>query len=169
MKSLKLAGAALILAAAVTPAFAATGISSQTFAEKAAVSNQFEIDSSKIALEKSQNNDVKTFAQQMIDDHGKADSDFKTALSSSKVDASKVPTSLDDKHQKIVDRLNTESGATFDKDYIKAQTDAHKEAVSLFSTYSKTGKDDSLKTFATNTLPTLQQHLDHVKELKASK
>lgn len=49
------------------------------------------------------------------------------------------------------------------------QTDAHKEAVSLFSDYSKNGTDPVLKQFATDTLPALQAHLDHVKQLKASK
>lgn len=139
----------------------------EKFVKTAPVANEFEIESSKLALTKSTNDKVKSFAQQMVDDHTKAGQDFQTALSSSSVDKSQVPTALDKKHQKIMDKLNKADAKDFDKDYIDAQTSAHKDAVSLFSDYSKKGDDQSLKAFATQTLPTLQHHKDMVKQLKS--
>jgi len=44
-------------------------LTSQQFAEKAAIGGQKEIRLSQIALQRSDNSDVKTFAQQMIQDH----------------------------------------------------------------------------------------------------
>jgi putative membrane protein len=40
------------------------------------------------------------------------------------------------------------------------QVSAHKDAVSLFERYGKGGDNDQLKSWATQTLPTLQHHLD---------
>lgn len=136
------------------------------FVKKAAVANQFEIDSSKVALEKSQDADIKAFAQKMIDDHTKAGEDFKAAVAESKVDSALVPAGLDDKHQKQLDKLSKADAKDFDKDYLKVQKDAHKDAVALFKSYSEKGDNEALKTFATNTLPTLEGHKTELEGLK---
>lgn len=137
--------------------------SPQDFADKAGVANMFEIESSKVALEKATSDDVKNFAQKMIDDHTKAGDDMKAAADSQ--GGITVPTELDDAHQQMLDQLNNASGDDFDQTYIQMQTDAHKQAVALFDAYSKNGEDGALKDFAAKTLPTLQQHYDMVQQL----
>jgi putative membrane protein len=145
----------------------AKGTTAQDFVTKATIANKFEIDSSNIALKKSQNSDVKSFAQMMVDDHTKTGDKLKGILDST--DSSIKPADeLDDKHQKLIDKLNAASGKDFDNKYISMQTDAHKEAVSLFGDYAKKGDDPKLKDFAGETLPALQEHLKHVKQLKAA-
>jgi putative membrane protein len=136
------------------------------FVKKAAVANQFEIDSSKLALEKSQDADIKTFAQKMVDDHTKAGEAFTAAVTEGKVDSALVPAKLDSKHQKELDKLSKADAKDFDKDYLKAQKDAHKDAVALFKSYSEKGDNEALKTFATNTLPTLEAHKTELEGLK---
>ncbi|HEV7642712.1 MAG TPA: DUF4142 domain-containing protein [Pyrinomonadaceae bacterium] len=155
-----------VFVAAVNLAVAAP-ISTPDFVKKVSIANKFEIDSSKLALEKSVNPNVKTFAQQMIDDHMKAGSALKTALSTTKTDA-KIEDDLDSTHQDLIDKLKASSSETFDAQYIAMQTDAHKEAVSLFSGYAMNGDDASVKKFAEQTLPTLKSHLEHVQKLKAN-
>lgn len=59
--------AALLLAGIAAPAFAAT--SAQEFVTKAALSDKFEIASSKLAVSKSGNPDIQAFARQMVTDH----------------------------------------------------------------------------------------------------
>ncbi len=146
----------------------AKSVSTQNFVQTASIANEFEIESSQLALEKSQNKDVKKFAQRMVDDHTKTGDKMKEALSAS--DAKAEPADgLDDKHQKLIDKLKSVSNDNFDNQYIDMQTTAHKEAVSLFGTYSKSGKDATLKDFASETLPTLQQHLEHVKQLRTNR
>jgi putative membrane protein len=137
--------------------------SPQDFADKAGVANMFEIESSKVALEKASSDDVKTFAQKMVDDHTKAGEAMKTAADSQ--GGITVPTELDDAHQQMLDQLNGAAGADFDTLYIQMQTDAHKQAVALFDAFSKNGEDGALKDFAGKTLPTLQEHYDMVQKL----
>lgn len=143
----------------------AAAVSTQDFVRKASIASEFEIESSKLALEKSQDKDIKNFAQQMIDDHTKASENLKDSLKSAKTNAQPAD-ELDNKHQELMDSLEALSGDNFDQRYIKLQTTAHKEAVDLFSSYSKQGKDASVKEFASNTLPTLKQHLSHVKQIQ---
>jgi putative membrane protein len=149
---------------ALVAASANAAPTAQDFVTKASIAGRFEIESSKLALTKSSNPDVKAFAQQMIDDHTQASQDLAVAA---KPSGAQPADALDDKHQKKLDKLNDLSGKKFDKEYISCQTKAHKKAVSLFSDYAKSGDDASLKDFASKTLPTLQGHLDHVKKLKA--
>ena len=151
----------------VAPAFAATSDKTAEFIKMGAVSNMFEIETSKLALQKSSDAEVKKFAQQMIDDHTKAGKEMKAALT--KEQATLVPAALDEKHQEKLDDLKDEDSADFDEDYLEVQVDAHKEAVSLFEDYSKDGDDVKLKNFATKTLPTLKAHHEHVKTLEDKK
>lgn len=144
----------------------AQGLTSEDFVRKASVANKFEIETSQLALEKSQNEDIKSFAQTMVDDHGKTGSKLEETLKSSNTEA-QVAEELDPAHQKLLTKLEKSSGANFDKQYIAVQTDAHKQAISLFTDYSKNGKDQALKQFASDTLPDLKEHLSEVKQLKA--
>ncbi len=146
---------------ASTPAFA---VSAQNFIKNASVCNEFEIESSKLALQKSSSADIKRFAQIMVDDHSKAAVKLDALLKQSDSHVKPVG-KLDSKHEKLMGKLESSNGNSFNKQYISIQTDAHKEAVNLFSDYSKNGDDAPLKEFATETLPTLQAHLDHVKQL----
>ncbi len=137
------------------------------FVHNVTIANEFEIQSSRVALQKTKSPAVRAFAQTMIDDHTNAGAKFKTALQASTAPNKHVVNGiLDAGHQKTMSQLQTDSPAAFDADYITAQTNAHKEAVDLFTDYSKTGEDASLKQFASDTLPTLQRHYDEAKKLK---
>lgn len=145
----------------------AKGMATEDFVRKAAIANQFEIESSQLALDKAQDAKVKQFAQRMIDEHTKTGKDMETALQSESKDIA-LPDKLDTKHQKMLDKLQSASDARFDSQYLSAQKDAHKEAVKLFSNYSKKGQDPALKEFAAQTLPGLKDHQTHVKNLKVT-
>jgi len=171
MKTLKLlAASALIGTVCATAVMADDTQPSKTtanFLKNAAIGGKFEVDSSNIVLQKSNNNDVKTFAQKMVDDHTKANDELKSTIAAENLPASALPDQLDAKHQALLDKLNADSSGNFDKDYIKAQTDAHKDAVALFAKYAKNGDEPAIKTFAANTLPTLEHHKAMVADLKA--
>jgi putative membrane protein len=150
--------------AAVSSAYAKT--STEDFVHMASIANSFEIQSSKLALEKSQSKEIKSFAQRMIDDHTKAEDELHQTLQTADLDPSMAQDTLDNKNEKIFDKLQTASGDDFNKQYVSAQTDAHKDAVKLFSDYAKHGDNTALKDFAAKTLPTLKDHLKHVEHLK---
>ena len=135
------------------------------FASMAAISNQFEIVSSTLAVERGTNPDVVAFAEQMITDHTNAAQQMMPAAQEEGVTP---PTDLDDRHQQIVDEPQGLEGEEFDAAYIAAQTQAHDEAVALFESYSTNGPEGALKEFAVATLPVLQQHQEHVRGLSGN-
>ena len=137
-----------------------------TFLKEAAVGNQFEIDSSKLALSKAKSADVKAFATQMVKDHGDAAIKFKKAVSDAKL---KEPsTSPDARHEAILKDLRAKSGADFDRAYADAQKQAHVDTVALFESYAKGGDNPRIKQFAQELLPTLKEHLDLARKLNPS-
>jgi putative membrane protein len=127
----------------------------QDFATKAGGAGMFEIQSSQLALQKSQNDDIKAFAQKMVDDHTKAADELKTAA---QTDGVTVPDEMDANSQENLQKLQGASGADFDSLYVQLQTQAHIDAVALFAGYSASGQAGALKDFATKTLPTLKDH-----------
>src|SRR6195256_5576404 len=134
------------------------------FVKEVAISDMFEIDSSKLAQDKG-NAAEKTFASQMITDHTKTSTELKGLVSSSKVKAD-LPAALDSSHQSKLDKLKGESGKDFSSDYDSMQVSAHKDAVSLFDRYAKSGENAELKEWAGKTLPTLKHHLEMAENLK---
>jgi putative membrane protein len=143
------------------------GISPKTedFVTQAAISDMFEIASSKIA--QSQGNDVeKKFAEQMIQDHTKTSSELKRLVGpggSIKVD---IPSQLDSAHQSKLETLNKSLGGDFSATYASQQVAAHKDAVSLFERYANGGDQTDLKEWAGKTLPALKHHLEMAQQLE---
>lgn len=143
--------------AAVTAAAEVTD--PQQFADMAASSNMFEIESSRVALERASSEEVKAFAQHMIDDHGKAGEDMKAAAQSDGITPAET---LQPAHQAKLDELSAAEGEAFDQAYVMAQVEAHDEAIALFDGFSTNGQESALKTFAAKTLPTLHQHREEI-------
>jgi len=139
---------------------------SQQFVTKATEANLAEIKTSQIALSKSEDTQVRNFAQEMIDDHTKANERL-AALAGRK--NLKVPDDTDMMHKTSLKLLETKSGSSFDKSYISQMEKDHQKALQLFRDAAKsTNVDVDLKAFATSTLPTLQQHEQSVAKLAAS-
>ncbi|SDH17020.1 DUF4142 domain-containing protein [Pelagibacterium luteolum] len=134
----------------------------QVFADSAASSNTFEIQSSKMALDASQNSDVVAFAEQMLADHTDAGEQM---LASAQADGITPATEIEELHQAQLDELAALEGEAFDDEYVAAQVAAHRAAVSLFQSFATDGQDSNLKTFAAETLPTLERHLDHIVQI----
>jgi putative membrane protein len=126
----------------------------QVFAERAASSNMFEIESSQLALERATKRPVQEFAQHMIEDHTLAGDKMKAAA---EADGVTPPAAMAEKEQAQLAELEAAEGEAFDEAYVAAQVAAHDEAVALFETFSEQG-DGALRDFAAETLPTLQQH-----------
>ena len=140
--------------------------SDNIFLKKIAVSNMTEIESSKLALEQSQNTALKTFAQHMIDDHTEAGSRV-AALAAEK--QAELPTKLDDDHQKLIDDLKAKSPGDFDKAFIDLQVAAHKEAIAFDNDEVDNGSDPDVRKLASHLQNTLNMHLRMAEDLQSSK
>jgi putative membrane protein len=137
--------------------------STQEFVKDAALSDKFQIAESQLAADRG-NAKNKAFATKMIEDHQKTTAEL-TALLQSKNIGVTPPADLDSAHQSKLDKLKTLKGADFDKRYAKDQIDAHKDGVSLFQRYAKSGDNQDLKEWAIKTAPALQGHLRMAKKL----
>jgi putative membrane protein len=134
------------------------------FYTKAGYAGIAEVELSKLALTKSQNAEIKKFAQKMVDDHTKA----ATALQDLATKKGKVlPADMDSSHKSTLEKLKGLSGADFDKAYVDAMVEDHEDAVDLFENESEDGTDADSKAFAAKTLPTLKSHLDAINGIKA--
>ena len=177
MKLILFATATAAVLALNAPAFAQsaaekTGVNStlgiapktEDFVKEVAISDMFEIESSKLAQTKG-NAPAKDFAAHMVTDHTKTSTELKSMVSGGKVKA-EVPAALDSSHQSKLDKLKGLNGDDFTKQYDSDQVAAHKDAVNLFERYSKGGDNADLKAWAGKTLPALQAHLKMAHDLK---
>ena len=134
----------------------------QTFVKKAAQGGMAEVELGKLATQKASSEDVKKFGQRMVDDHTKANDQLKQIAGNKGVT---LPTDLDSKDQALKDRLSKLDGDKFDQAYMKNMVRDHTKDVSEFRKESTSGKDSDLKSFASQTLPTLEDHLKEAKNI----
>ncbi len=133
------------------------------FVKEAATGGIMEMELGKMAADKGKNQQVKDFGNMMVTDHSQANDNLKDIASKKNID---VPASLTEDQRKDVDKLSKKSGSDFDKAYVDMMVDDHKKDVIAFKKASGKLTDNDLKNFATNTLPTLQKHLDAIQNIK---
>jgi putative membrane protein len=126
------------------------------FIKEAAQGGMLEVQLGKLAQEKASNEKVRDFGKRMEQDHSKANNQLKKIAADKKV---QLADALDKKHKSKVDKLSKLSGSEFDRQYMQAMVDDHKEDVRKLERVSDKGKDTELKRFASETLPTLKEHL----------
>lgn len=134
----------------------------KVFADRAAASGLAEIAEARIALDRSGNDQVRKFAQRMIQDHGQANDELAKIAHGESLGLPTLPTRAD---QAKADRLGKLTGADFDQAYLADQIAAHKAAVALFLDESKTGQDGELRQFAARALPILEDHYQMAQSL----
>jgi putative membrane protein len=135
------------------------------FAKEAAQGGMAEVKLGQLAQEKGANDSVKSFGKRMVDDHSKAGDKLKEVTLRENIT---LPTDISAKDQATYDRLSKLNGAAFDRAYARDMVKDHETDVAAFQKEANTGRDDSLKGFASETLPTLQDHLKQAKEMMKS-
>ena len=173
MRTIPITAAMLMCATAAFAQSAAetTGVNStlgippktEDFVKEAAMSDMFEIESSKLALQRG-NEATKAFAQQMIDAHQKTTAELKAMLDSGNVKGP-ASTALSDEQKESLDELSAMNGDDFNDAYQDDQEEAHEDAVDLFKRYAQEGDNAELKAWAAKTLPDLQHHLKMAQDL----
>ncbi|HJU27220.1 MAG TPA: DUF4142 domain-containing protein [Rhodanobacteraceae bacterium] len=146
----------MTIAACLLSTAAWCGSQDSDFAKKAASGGLAEVSLGKLAESHAQSADIKAFGQRMVQDHSKANDQLMAAAAQANV---KLPASPGPEEQATINRLSKLQGAAFDRAYAQAMVKDHKKDVAEFQREASTGSNTSLKTFAANTLPTLQQHL----------
>ena len=121
-----------------------------------------EVELGQLAAEKASNSEVKKFGQRMVEDHQKANDRLKEIASKKGID---LPTEPGAKQKATKERLSKLSGEAIDKAYVETMLKDHKKDVAEFEKESSNGRDPEIKQFASETLPTLQDHLKEVQSI----
>lgn len=132
------------------------------FLQLAILSDLAEIATSQLAVERAGNDEVRAFAERMIQDHTMT-SQVLTPLATQL--GVQVPAELDPAHQEMAQQLSQLEGEAFDQLYMGAQVIDHQNAVNLYTQQSTAGQHPDLVAFATQTLPALEEHLTHATDL----
>ncbi len=136
-------------------------MSDSEFAKAAAEGGMAEVKFGELAEDKASNKAVKDLGQRMVDDHTKADDNLKTAASN---DHLTLPGQMNAKDQAAYARLSQLSGAAFDRAYARDMVRDHEADIAAFRHEANDGKDAALKSFAAQTLPTLEDHLKQARQ-----
>jgi putative membrane protein len=144
---------------------AASPLNAQGFANAAAASDRFEIESSQLAATNGTSAAVKKFATQMIAAHTASTAKLKSTLAT-QTPAITPDDTLNPEQQATLDSLKGQTGAAFDSAYAAAQVDAHTKALDALKNYSASGDNEALKDFADGLIPTVTSHLNLAKGLK---
>lgn len=136
------------------------------FVRKVAVSDQLEIASSRIAMERG-SPDQQAFAKQMIESHEKIVADLKRLVSVEKIPV-ELPVEFDKADETRLDKLKSVEAAKFIAEYTTLQVTKHRNALALFERYAKDGDNMNLKAWARRMLPAIRHDLAAAEKLPRS-
>ena len=131
--------------------------------EDLAHANLGEVEASRLALDKSQNTRVRSFAQQMVDEHQRAYQELQQLAQKKQLT---LPSETDFQHKAIATALRLLSGELFDKQYIRqVGVNDHRRTVDLLQKVQRSAQDPELKAEAAKLLPTVERHLSQAREM----
>jgi len=135
----------------------------QRFLENAIQGSYAEIEGSKLALEKTENQEVKHFAQMMIEDHGKMLEEAQELARNKKLTPPTEPSVM---QRTEVTGMKALTGGAFDAMYVnRIGVASHEATVEMFEKASREAQDPDVKAMASKTLPKLQEHLKAARAL----
>ncbi|BAY18232.1 outer membrane protein [Anabaenopsis circularis NIES-21] len=136
--------------------------SDRQFINEAAQGGLAEVQLGQLASQRAANNAVKQFGLRMVKDHTQVNTQLKQLAARKGV---KLPTTLNGENQQLQQRLSKLSGANFDREYMTHMVQDHQKDVSAFQTEAQQGQDPDVKAFASQTLPTLEEHLQQARSI----
>lgn len=191
MKKSTILGKALLSAAVLTLSFGATSCKQETKPEDskeaaedqnevkfednnskeddseylvdAAETDLEEIEVGKLAQQKGTDAEVKSFGKMLVDDHTKSFNDLKSFSEKKQISLPLVAT---EDNKEAYNDLNKKTGLEFDKKFAQMMVDGHENAIKDAEKVSKDAKDEEIRMWAANKIPTLTAHLEHAKKLK---
>ncbi len=132
------------------------------FVRKALEGGMAEVQLGQLALQKSNNADVKQFAQRMVDDHTKLGDQLKPIAEQMNV---KIPTGPSAKDKATMVKLQALNGDAFDQAYIKDMVKDHEKDQKDFKHESQTAANPDLKQAATQGEQVVSEHLQMIKQI----
>ena len=152
------------------------------FVDDLSIAGMAEVELGRMAIERSDNDWVKQFAEMMVRDHSKAGEDLKQIAMKYAIP---TPAGLDQPHQDLKTKLSNLKGADFDREYMNAMVEGHEDVVDRLQTRASEDRfgDDkgtvtpersdnaveaSINEWAATVLPTARHHLDEARNIRES-
>ncbi|MGC2259590.1 MAG: DUF4142 domain-containing protein [Candidatus Sulfotelmatobacter sp.] len=145
---------------------AATPMTDQQFVDFAGQTDMMEANLGQVAENQASAQSVKDYALMLVTDHT---SDYtQLTLAAGKANLI-VPRGLDAAHDQMIAPFDKLKGTAFDYRYIQEMIAGHTKAIAVYTKEATDAQSADLKAYASETLPTLQKHLDGAKELSKAK
>jgi putative membrane protein len=135
------------------------------FVEAQLEGNLAEIDMAKLAIQRSQDQNIRNFAQKMITDHTAANGTLMPIAQGQEI---AMPTALSPAHQAMLEQLSNLNGVAFDTTYINMMIQAHGETLAAMNSQLTKGQSQVINVWVQNTRPVVQQHLQIAEQIKAN-
>ena len=136
---------------------------SERFLKTAIEGNLAEVQMGQLAKEKGGSDAVRTFGEMLEKDHSDANQKALQAASSMGLTP---PTAPNSKQKADYDRMSKLTGAKFDHEFARHMVADHKKDIREYE--NETKKHDAASSYASETLPTLQKHLEAAESLNGS-
>jgi putative membrane protein len=148
-------------------AAAAAAMTDQQFADFAAQTDMVEANLGQLAGTAASAQPVKDYGQMLATDHTK---DFNQLFDVAKQASLNMPNAIDAEHNKaMIDPFQKLNGTAFDRRYAHEMVAGHTKAIAIYKKEAADAQNPALKSYAEQTLPTLQKHLDDAKALEKAK
>ena len=142
---------------------------SEAFVKNACVSDLYEVEAGRLAMERARSDAVRELGMMMVDHHTTATHQMQAALMSSEVTRFlpdlKPTTQLDDRRNGLLKHLVEAPAQDFDKAYLDQQRTAHQEAITLHRGYAENGDNPQLRSVAIGGLPMIERHLKAIERI----
>ncbi len=132
------------------------------FMNDAGPGGEAEVELGRLAAKQAANRQVRQFARQMVQDHSKAGVELKKLARQKNVT---LPPGVMPEAKQTMEKLVQLQGADFDHAYVQAMVAMHEKDVAAFGAVAKNATDADVKAFAAATLPTLEHHLQMIRDL----
>jgi putative membrane protein len=135
------------------------------FLIKAAEGDHVEIEAGKLADKHAASPHVKEFAQRLVQDHQKNYDKLAALIKGRKI---AIVSGTEKGNREEIDRLSKLQGAEFDREFIRWTVASHQKTIALFENQAKNGKNGDVRSFASESLPAIREHLKRAEELAKS-
>ncbi len=133
-----------------------------TYVAKAGAADRYEIESSRLALDRARRQDVQEFARMLVADHSRTTGQLNAAA---RADGIAPPPPMLEPHQRTMIRQLQRSGRPgFDRAYLNQQITAHQQALAIHRNQARSGTGE-LRRVAAAAVPVIEGHLAHARRL----
>ncbi|MDP1592546.1 MAG: DUF4142 domain-containing protein [Prosthecobacter sp.] len=138
----------------------------EKFIKKTGEAGKAEVKLATLGTQKAERADVKELATMLVTDHTKMNEELAELAQTKGVELSAV---IAPNAAETFQCLEKESGKDFDNAFLAEMEKSHKASIAAFEDSEKSAADSEVKSWASNTLPTLRTHLSKVEELQKVK